>query len=109
MIEIKNLTKVYDDGTVALKNVSFSVGDGEFLDYKPASLVEHLLLAKRERLLVFAQDQIAHDLRHFLDDPAVDLVGVRLVPAEPDLLIELDVSLAEDLIDLWDLIWIIPA
>lgn len=31
MLEIKNLTKVYEDGTVALKNVSFSVKDGEFL------------------------------------------------------------------------------
>ncbi|HUV15218.1 MAG TPA: phosphonate ABC transporter ATP-binding protein [Pelolinea sp.] len=31
MLEIKNLTKVYDDGTVALKNVSFNVKDGEFL------------------------------------------------------------------------------
>jgi phosphonate transport system ATP-binding protein len=31
MLEIRNLTKVYDDGTVALKNVSFSVPDGVFL------------------------------------------------------------------------------
>lgn len=31
MLEVRNLTKVYDDGTVALKNVSFSVKDGEFL------------------------------------------------------------------------------
>ena len=31
MLEIKNLTKIYDDGTVALKNVSFTVPDGEFL------------------------------------------------------------------------------
>jgi len=31
MLEIKNLTKVYDDGTVALKNVSFQVDDGEFV------------------------------------------------------------------------------
>jgi len=31
MLEIRNLTKVYNDGTVALKNVSFSVPDGEFL------------------------------------------------------------------------------
>jgi phosphonate transport system ATP-binding protein len=31
MLEIKNLTKIYDDGTVALKNVSFEVPDGEFL------------------------------------------------------------------------------
>jgi len=31
MLEIRNLTKVYDDGTVALKNVSFKVEDGEFL------------------------------------------------------------------------------
>ncbi|MBN1221134.1 MAG: phosphonate ABC transporter ATP-binding protein [Anaerolineae bacterium] len=31
MLEVKNLTKVYDDGTVALKNVSFEVEDGEFL------------------------------------------------------------------------------
>ena len=31
MLEIKNLTKIYDDGTVALKNVSFNVEDGDFL------------------------------------------------------------------------------
>ena len=31
MLEIKNLTKVYDDGTVALKKVSFTVPDGDFL------------------------------------------------------------------------------
>lgn len=31
MLEIRNLTKVYDDGTVALRNVSFSVPDGEYL------------------------------------------------------------------------------
>ncbi len=31
MLEVKNLTKVYDDGTVALRNVSFTVDDGEFL------------------------------------------------------------------------------
>jgi phosphonate transport system ATP-binding protein len=31
MLEIRNLTKVYDDGTVALKNISFKVPDGEFL------------------------------------------------------------------------------
>jgi phosphonate transport system ATP-binding protein len=31
MLEVRNLTKVYDDGTVALKNVSFNVPEGEFL------------------------------------------------------------------------------
>jgi phosphonate transport system ATP-binding protein len=31
MLEIRNLTKVYEDGTVALKDVSFSVPDGEFM------------------------------------------------------------------------------
>lgn len=31
MLRVKNLTKVYDDGTVALKNVSFEVPDGQFL------------------------------------------------------------------------------
>jgi phosphonate transport system ATP-binding protein len=31
MLEVRNLTKVYDDGTVALKNVSFEVEEGEFL------------------------------------------------------------------------------
>jgi phosphonate transport system ATP-binding protein len=31
MLEVKNLTKIYDDGTVALKNISFTVEDGEFL------------------------------------------------------------------------------
>lgn len=31
MLEIKHLTKVYDDGTVAVRDVSFNVQDGEFL------------------------------------------------------------------------------
>lgn len=31
MLEIRNLTKIYGDGTKALDNVSFSVPDGEFL------------------------------------------------------------------------------
>ena len=31
MLEIKNLTKIYDDGTVAIRDVSFKVEDGEFL------------------------------------------------------------------------------
>ena len=31
MLEVRHLTKVYDDGTRALKDVSFSVPDGEFL------------------------------------------------------------------------------
>ena len=31
MLEIRNLTKVYDDGTQALKDVSFSVKPREFL------------------------------------------------------------------------------
>jgi phosphonate transport system ATP-binding protein len=31
MLEVKNLTKIYEDGTVALRDVSFTVDDGEFL------------------------------------------------------------------------------
>jgi phosphonate transport system ATP-binding protein len=31
MLEIRHLTKIYDDGTKALKDVSFKVPDGEFL------------------------------------------------------------------------------
>jgi phosphonate transport system ATP-binding protein len=31
MLEVKNLTKIYPDGTVALRDVSFTVHDGEFL------------------------------------------------------------------------------
>lgn len=31
MLEIKNLRKVYDDGTVALQDISFTVDEGEFL------------------------------------------------------------------------------
>jgi phosphonate transport system ATP-binding protein len=31
MLEIRNLTKIYDDGTVALRDVGFTVEDGEFL------------------------------------------------------------------------------
>jgi len=31
MLEVQHLTKVYPDGTVALRDVSFSVQEGEFL------------------------------------------------------------------------------
>lgn len=31
MLEVRHLTKIYDDGTVALKDVSFSLPDGEFM------------------------------------------------------------------------------
>ncbi len=31
MLEIRNLTKIYDDGTVALRNMDFKVETGEFL------------------------------------------------------------------------------
>ncbi|HID63493.1 MAG TPA: ATP-binding cassette domain-containing protein, partial [Anaerolineae bacterium] len=31
MLQVKNLTKIYDDGTVALRDISFEVQDGEFL------------------------------------------------------------------------------
>jgi phosphonate transport system ATP-binding protein len=31
MLEVRNLTKIYDDGTVALRDVSFTVPNGEFL------------------------------------------------------------------------------
>ncbi|MGH8945603.1 MAG: phosphonate ABC transporter ATP-binding protein [Acidimicrobiia bacterium] len=31
MLQVEHLTKVYDDGTVALKDVSFEVPDGQFL------------------------------------------------------------------------------
>lgn len=31
MLEVNNLTKIYDDGTVALREVSFTVDEGEFL------------------------------------------------------------------------------
>jgi phosphonate transport system ATP-binding protein len=31
VLRIKNLTKVYDDGTIALKDVSFEVPDGQFV------------------------------------------------------------------------------
>ena len=31
MLKVRNLTKIYDDGTVALRNISFNVEDGEFL------------------------------------------------------------------------------
>lgn len=31
MLQVKNLSKIYDDGTVALKDVSFEVPDGQFV------------------------------------------------------------------------------
>src|SRR5687768_7089228 len=31
MLRVQNLTKIYDDGTIALKDVSFEVPDGQFV------------------------------------------------------------------------------
>ncbi len=31
MLEVKNLTKIYEDGTLGIENVSFTLDDGEFL------------------------------------------------------------------------------
>ena len=31
MLEIRHLTKIYSDGTVALRDVSFKIKDGEFM------------------------------------------------------------------------------
>ena len=35
MLEIRNLTKIYEDGTLAVDNVSFTVPDGEFFIVYP--------------------------------------------------------------------------
>ncbi len=72
MLIIKNLTKIYDDGTEALKDVSFEVEPGEFLVVIGLSgSGKSTLLRCINRLIEPTEGQILWD-------------GVDIVAAEPD-------------------------
>ncbi len=71
MLEIKNLTKVYGDGTVALRDVSFQVEEGEFLVIIGLSgSGKSTLLRCINRLIEPTEGEIAWD-------------GVNITKAEP--------------------------
>jgi phosphonate transport system ATP-binding protein len=74
MFEVKNLTKIYDDGTVALNDVSFSVEEGEFLVIIGLSgSGKSTLLRCINRLIEPTEGQILWD-------------GVDITAAEPEAL-----------------------
>ncbi|MGD9099035.1 MAG: phosphonate ABC transporter ATP-binding protein [Anaerolineae bacterium] len=75
MLEVKNLTKVYADGTVALRDVSFQVKDGEFLIIIGLSgSGKSTLLRCINRLIEPTQGQIIWDGE---DVTAADLTQLR--------------------------------
>jgi phosphonate transport system ATP-binding protein len=75
MLEIKNLTKVYDDGTAALKNISFTVEQGEFLVIIGLSgSGKSTLLRCINRLIDPTEGQIIWD---GVDITAADSAGLR--------------------------------
>lgn len=77
MLEVKNLTKVYDDGTVALRDLSFDVQDGEFLIIIGLSGAgKSTLLRCINRLIEPTEGQIIWD-------------GVDVTAASPDQLREI--------------------
>ena len=77
MIEIRNLTKVYDDGTRALQDVSFKVKDGEFLVVIGLSgSGKSTLLRCMNRLVEPTEGQI---LWNDTDVTAADQAGLRKV------------------------------
>jgi phosphonate transport system ATP-binding protein len=77
MLEIKNLTKVYDDGTIALQDISFEVPDGEFL------VIIGLSGAGKSTLLRCINRLIEPTEGHILWD------GVDITAAEPPQLREI--------------------
>jgi phosphonate transport system ATP-binding protein len=77
MLEVKNLTKVYADGTVALRDVSFQVKDGEFLIIIGLSgSGKSTLLRCINRLIEPTQGQIIWDGE---DVTAADLTQLRRI------------------------------
>lgn len=77
MIEIRNLTKVYDDGTRALQDVSFNVEDGEFLVVIGLSgSGKSTLLRCMNRLVEPTEGQV---IWNGIDVTAADNVGLRKV------------------------------
>ncbi|MBN1486693.1 MAG: phosphonate ABC transporter ATP-binding protein [Anaerolineae bacterium] len=78
MLEVKNLTKVYDDGTVALRDVSFSVDDGEFLGIIGLSgSGKSTLLRCINRLIEPTAGQILWDEKDITTADAAELRQIR--------------------------------
>ncbi len=78
MLEIRNLTKVYPDGTVALRNVDFTVDDGEFLVIIGLSgSGKSTLLRCINRLIDTTEGEILWDGRNVLEAGSADLRRIR--------------------------------
>ena len=78
MLEIKNLTKIYPDGTVALRDVSFEVEDGEFLVVIGLSgSGKSTLLRCINRLIDVTDGQIIWDGQSVVDAQPTDLRIIR--------------------------------
>jgi phosphonate transport system ATP-binding protein len=77
MLEVKHLTKVYDDGTEALRDVTFTVNDGEFLVVIGLSgSGKSTLLRCINRLVEPTEGQVLWD---GVDVTAADPAGLRTV------------------------------
>lgn len=78
MLEVKNLTKIYDDGTVALRNVSFTVQNGEFLIIIGLSgSGKSTLLRCINRLIEPTEGQILWDGADITDADSTELRNIR--------------------------------
>jgi phosphonate transport system ATP-binding protein len=78
MLEIKNLSKTYDDGTEALKSISFNVEDGEFLVVIGLSgSGKSTLLRCINRLIEPTEGQIIWDGLNIPDADATELRNTR--------------------------------
>ena len=78
MLEYKNLSKTYDDGTEALKKVSFEVEEGEFLVIIGLSgSGKSTLLRCTNRLVEPTDGQIIWDGRDIVTAPAKELRLIR--------------------------------
>ncbi len=78
MLEIRNLTKVYPDGTVALRNVDFTVEDGEFLVVIGLSgSGKSTLLRCINRLIDTTEGEILWDGRNVLEAGPTELRKTR--------------------------------
>ena len=84
MIRLENLTKIYPDGTEALRNVSFKVEDGEFYPQLIGLASQHpagFIIYCRERCLSFLN---FHQGRGKGDTPVIlkgEEAGAGCVPA----------------------------
>jgi len=78
MLEVKNLTKIYDDGTVALRNVSFTVEEGDFLIIIGLSgSGKSTLLRCINRLIEPTEGQIIWNGQDITDADATELRKIR--------------------------------